>query len=400
VNTRKPLWLLAIAYCLFQGQMAAGHVLDASNLFLNFENDRIHGRIEVAVRDINTALGLDLPTGAAASLDDVMPHIAELQRYLDQHVDLHIAGRSGPLPFTDVGMLKVTVASFVQLNFSYDGLDEDISKIDVDYSVLFDRAPNHRGLLVIENNWKTGTFNNEANVSLIFEPGRERQTLDLSDSSTWRGFAAMVRLGTHHIWIGLDHILFLLALLLPSVVQRGAGNRWEPVAKFSTALIHVIKVVTVFTVAHTITLSLAALNAMTLPSRLVESVIAISIAAAALNIFVPIFRDRIWLVVFAFGLFHGFGFASVLREMGIPSSYMVHSLLGFNIGVELGQVAIVIGLFPVLYLLGRSIYYSRLLLPAMTAGLIAVSLYWFTERAFLIDLPAGEILHNIIAWVV
>ena len=86
------------------------------------------------------------------------------------------------------------------------------------------------------------------------------------------------------------------------------------------ALIYVIKVVTIFTIAHTITLSLAALGAVSLSSRLVESIIAFSIAVAALNIIVPIFRDRIWLVVFAFGLFHGFGFASVLGEYGIPST--------------------------------------------------------------------------------
>jgi len=211
-----------------------------------------------------------------------------------------------------------------------------------------------------------------------------------------RGFSAMVRLGTHHIWIGIDHILFLMALLLPAVVQR-QDHKWVPVESFRKAIIHVIKVVTVFTVAHTITLSLAALNAVSLSSRLVESIIALSIAIAALNIIVPVFKERIWMVVFAFGLFHGFGFASVLSEIGIPSNYMVHSLLGFNVGVELGQVAIVVGLFPVLYFLGRSLIYSRYVLPATTLVLITISLYWFVERAFLIDLPAGAIVNSLIA---
>ena len=249
-------------------------------------------------------------------------------------------------------------------------------------------------MLVVETNWKTGTFNDEANVLLVFEPGLERQTLDLSDSSTWQGFVAMVRMGTHHIWIGIDHIL--IALLLPAVVYRQDVG-WQPVTEFRSALIHVIKVVTIFTVAHTITLSLAALQAIVLPSRLVESVIAISIAIAALDIVVPVFRHRIWWIVFAFGLFHGFGFASVLGEIGIPPSYMLHSLFGFNLGVEIGQVAIVLAVFPVLYLLRQQSAYVKALLPAAAAILIAVSLYWFIERAFLVDLPAGAIVNSIIA---
>jgi hypothetical protein len=389
--------LLLALCCLLQFQHAAGHALDQSNLFLNFESARVHGRLELAIGDINTALNLALPTDDSVSAADIEPYLGQIRNYVNERVKLSLAGRSGQLPFTDTGLIHLSFATFLQLNFSYDALEEEVQEIDIEYALLFDREPDHRGMLVIENNWKSGTFGNEANVSLVFEPGRERQTLDLSDSSTLRGFLAMVRLGSHHIWIGIDHILFLLALLLPAVVQRRDDNRWEPVANFRTAIINVIKVVTVFTVAHTITLSLAALNTVALSSRLVESIIALSIAIAALNIVVPIFRDRIWLVVFAFGLFHGFGFASVLGEIGIPSSYLVHSLLGFNVGVELGQVAIVIGVFPVLYLAGRSMFYSRFVLPAMTAGLIAVSLYWFTERAFLVDLPAGEIINNILA---
>jgi hypothetical protein len=135
---------------------------------------------------------------------------------------------------------------------------------------------------------------------------------------------------------------------------------------------------------------------VSLSDRLVESVIAISIAIAALHIFVPVFRGGLWWVVFAFGLFHGFGFASVLGEIGIPDKYLVHSLLGFNIGVELGQVAIVMAVFPVLFLLRNTLLYNRLLMPAAAAALIMVSLYWFTERAFEVDLPAGAIMNSII----
>ena len=144
---------------------------------------------------------------------------------------------------------------------------------------------------------------------------------------------------------------------------------------FKPAIIHVVAVVTIFTVVHTITLSLAALQTISLSSRLVESVIALSIAIAALDVIVPIFGRRIWWIVFAFGLFHGFGFASVLSSIGIPSDYLVHSLLGFNVGVELGQVVIVCAVFPVLFLTRASFLYTHVVLLYGSGLLILIAGY-------------------------
>ena len=154
-----------------------------------------------------------------------------------------------------------------------------------------------------------------------------------------------------------------------------------------------------FTLAHSLTLGGAALGWVELPSRLVESIIALSIAIAAADLIVPIFGRKILVVVFVFGLFHGFGFASVLALMNIPSSYLPLTLLGFNVGVELGQLVIVCALFPLLYVLRTTVLYRRYLVTLGATGLIAVSLYWFTERAFEVDLPAGEWLNNLVALV-
>lgn len=175
---------------------------------------------------------------------------------------------------------------------------------------------------------------------------------------------------------------------------------WEPIAQARAALINTVKIVTVFTIAHSITLSLAALEIILLPPRLVESVIALSIAIAALNIVIPLFGERIWWVVFVFGLFHGFGFASVLSEMGIASNYLPLTLLGFNLGVELGQIAVVCAVFPVLFALRNTRHYPRFTLRYGAACLIFVSLYWFVERAFNVDLPAGEIAQKLLKSVV
>ena len=392
---RRTILQVLVLTSIFMSSPGFGHAPDQGNVFLHIEDDIVTGRVEITLKDLNEALGLNMPDSADVTIDDLRPYLDEATSYVTDRVSLTIGPVSGPPPVTGYGLLDASFARFLQFEFAYEDLPEEPREIDVSYSVLFDIQPNHRGMLVIETYWQTGTFMNEGIVSDIFEPGKEQVTLDLSDSSMWSGFMAMVGLGTHHIWIGIDHILFLMALLLPAVVYREKTS-WQPVDGFRAALIEVVKIVTIFTIAHTITLSLAALDIVTLPSRLVESIIAISIAMAALHIIVPVFRGEIWFIVFAFGLFHGFGFASVLGEIGIPDSYLVHSLLGFNVGVELGQIAIVVVVFPVLYVLRSTLSYTRLFLPAAATVLILVSLYWFTERAFEVDLPAGAIVQDIL----
>ncbi len=156
-----------------------------------------------------------------------------------------------------------------------------------------------------------------------------------------------------HIWIGFDHILFLLSLLLPAVLIWRA-SRWQAVETFRAAFVDVFRIVTSFTVAHSITLSLATLGFVSLPSRWVESAIAASVVLAALNNLWPLFHGRRWMVAFGFGLIHGFGFASVLVDLGLPRETLVLALVGFNLGVEAGQLAIVALFLPLAFALRRT----------------------------------------------
>ena len=190
-----------------------------------------------------------------------------------------------------------------------------------------------------------------------------------------------------HIWIGFDHILFLLSLLLPAVLVW-LPPRWLPAPRLRDALIDVAKIVTAFTLAHSITLTLATLGLIALPSRLVESAIAASVMLAALNNLFPLFQGRRWLMAFGFGLIHGFGFATVLSELQLPQDALLLALLAFNGGVELGQLAIVAVFLPLAFGLRASRFYRRVVLQGgswVIAGLAAV---WFVERAFSLKLLA------------
>ena len=211
-------------------------------------------------------------------------------------------------------------------------------------------------------------------------PDRQRAALASAPRPLAAQFLDFAREGVWHIWIGFDHILFLLSLLLPAVLVASSATRARADA-FAPVLIDVLKVVTAFTVAHSITLSLAALSVVQLPSRFVESAIALSVVLAAINNIRPIVRERRWLVAFSFGLIHGFGFASVLADLGLPQEALLLALVAFNLGVEAGQLAIVCAFLPVAYALRATIFYRRIVLHAGSAAIAAIAAVWLAERA-------------------
>jgi len=203
-------------------------------------------------------------------------------------------------------------------------------------------------------------------VQFAFTPeSREtRVTLDAAPAGG-PGTASFVLLGIEHILSGWDHLLFLLGLLL-----RGGG--WLSLAKIITA----------FTLAHSVTLALAVLDVVVLPDRLVEAVIALSIAfVAAENLFLRPVVARRWLVSFCFGLVHGFGFSSALRELGLPTHGLLLSLFGFNAGVEIGQAVVVAVALPALALL-RDTHWERRMIWSSSLAILLVGVVLFVERAF------------------
>lgn len=183
------------------------------------------------------------------------------------------------------------------------------------------------------------------------------------EPSVWGHAAEFFKLGMKHIFLGYDHILFLLALL---VVDR---------------LGTVVKIVTSFTVAHSLTLMLAALQVVALPSRFIESAIAATIVYVAIeNLWVKDTHHRWWLT-FAFGLIHGFGFANVLRELGLPAAGLARSLIAFNLGVEAGQLAIVATVWP-LWRLGANRPWGVWLARGSSVAIGICGLLWLLDRTF------------------
>jgi hypothetical protein len=247
--------------------------------------------------------------------------------------------------------------------------------------MFYEDDPLHRGLLLVEYNARTGINYGSEYVAMVFGPTSTDQPLALTSIPTQLVPRDMVWQGVLHIWMGIDHVLFLIALMLPTVLVVN-GDSWRPVPGFRRAVWNLLKIVTIFTIAHSLTLLLAAMGILDVPSRLVESVIALSIVLVALNNITGRVREGSQLAILGLGLFHGLGFATVMGHLPFRTVFLLRNVLGFNIGVELGQMAIVAVLFPALFLLRARPLYMPVVLKGGSLVLILISGVWFVQRAF------------------
>ncbi|MFS0754812.1 HupE/UreJ family protein [Noviherbaspirillum sp. 1P10PC] len=350
---------------------AHAHKPSDSYLSLSVKENVVAGQWDIALRDLDFAIGLDTDANGAITWGELRSRRAEIEAYALSRLQISSAGSTCPLRPDALLVDNHTDGAYAVLQFQAQCAAVRDS-LQVRYRLFFDIDPQHKGLLRLQYQGASSTG--------IFSPDKADQPFSLSAPSRLQQFLDYLREGIWHIWIGYDHILFLLALLLPAVAMREAGA-WKPVSAFRPAFWNVLRIVTAFTVAHSITLTLATLGVVSLPSRWVESTIAASVVIAALNNVFPLFRERRWVMAFLFGLIHGFGFASVLSDLGLPQDALVLALVGFNVGVEVGQLAIVAAFLPLIYLLRRSWLYRRLLLLGGSILIAILASIWLIERA-------------------
>ena len=365
---RRLLWLPAL---VLAAPLAQAHIASNGFLTLQVEHAQVSGALELAIRDGELAVGLDRDGDGKVTWGELRASQTALQNYLLQH--LHLAGADGPcrMEFSSVQVNERVDGNYLWLPFTV-ACGSVGTHLSIDYTVLDAEDPSHRGLLTLSSNGATQTA--------VLGGAPAARLFELDHPSPWVAFIEYLRAGIWHIWSGIDHLLFLLSLLLPAVLLR-RENRWEAVPIAAPAFVGIVKVVTAFTLAHSITLSLAAFDVIRLPGRLTESVIAASIIVAALNNVFPRVTDGRWRIAFAFGLLHGFGFASVLAEMGLPKGARLVSLVAFNLGVEAGQLAVVLAVMPLAYLLRSTAFYRRGVMPWGSSAIAALALVWFMQRA-------------------
>jgi hypothetical protein len=364
---------------LLMAAPAAAHLTPNSEIRLDFGARRVEAEVIIPVAELGFALRRPIQTALGPVQDrDVRRYVASSLSVPDwrlEPVTIDIVHEAGP-PDLRARFTLIPPANASPRRF------------DLHYTGVIDRVPNHIVLVVARNDFAGGHLSERAEMLGGMQPGATTLHIDRGHGSDWRGFVSAIGLGMHHIAEGHDHLLFLIALLLPAPVLA-AGRRWNGYGCWRHTLHGLVAVVSAFTVGHSLTLIGGAFFGWKLPPQPVEIGIAISILVSAVHAWRPMFPGREMYVAAGFGLVHGLAFATLIGRFGLEPLQKAKSILGFNLGIELVQLMVVAAVMPALILLARTRYYPAVRTTgALFAGIAALA--WIVERTLGVDNPVGR----------
>lgn len=373
MNVRTMLTLGVFALAVFCPSAARGHTPSETHLTLFITPTNFAGQWDVALIDLQQGLRIEPDAFRALAAEEQQRRLEALAIDIVTILDVKADGTALAFSVTDLETVTLKSADYARVKFGAPAGTNRIAAIAIDARSIFRVDTNMHGLLRVEHDGRTETA--------TFSSGASARVFTLAEPASRMAQAwTFIREGAEHILEGPDHILFLLALLLPAVLRREAGV-WKATEAFRPAAMNIVKIVTAFTIAHSITLSLAVLGIVKAPARVVEPLIAASVVAAAVNNVRPWFGDRGWMVAFGFGLVHGLGLASGLIEFGLRREALVLALVSFNVGVEVGQLGIVALFLPVAFGLRETRFYREVVLKFGSAAVILVAAVWVAQRA-------------------
>ena len=373
-SSLRRRWLSLAALLVFAlcSGSAMAHKASDSYLQIHAQPGELSVRWDIALRDLDIALDLDADADGKLTWAEVKAAWPRIERY----ASARLAIEGCTLRSTGRGLERRNDGAYAVLHLASNCSLAATPAIS--YTLFADVDPTHRGIAKIE---RPG----QPIMLLVLDPtAGAAQVATKGEGAAVAGNGPprfeFLGEGIRHIIGGYDHVLFLLCLLLPAVIRRDGQGGWRPVDKLSQAIWPVFGIVTAFTVAHSITLGLAAMKLVSLPSSFIEPAIAVTIALAAVDNIWPFFPVRRIVVTFFFGLIHGFGFASVLAELKLPTADFVWALLQFNIGLELGQLMIVVAATAVLFALRDWRRYRLVVVRGGSLVAMSIAGLWFVER--------------------
>ena len=345
---------------------AWSHTGSTAFIELTQTQNSIDGEWLLALRDLEVAVGLDADQDGNLTWGEIDARRAALNTYARANLQASVDNSICPVMF-DEGA-PVLLDDLVYWRWPlHIGCANGAQPATLKYSALFNLDTTHRAIV----KWRDGAQRSER--VLVFSP--QQQILPLhAMQSAWSSLA-LIGVGVRHILEGYDHLLFLMALLVPIIFAKQLSPR--------AALRDLLKVITAFTVGHSITLAIATLSGWSPPARWVEAAIALTVVLAGINIVRPLFRDASWRMAGAFGLIHGFGFAAALRDLELVRAQLALSLLNFNLGVEAGQLLVVTLVCPLLLALARVQRTAPLLRTGSAWTIVAIGGVWLAQRTVL-----------------
>ena len=354
---------------LLLGTAALAHKASDSYLTLTPQGAEVAARWDIALKDLDGELDLDADGDGRIRWGEVSAKQPDLLAHALSHLQLSQAGNSCTPRPPSLRLTRHSDGVYAVLDFSF-FCAAAVKEVTLDYSLLFDVDAQHRGLVRLAgagDSWVAFSAGERSRPLTFAEVSRAHQM--------WEAFTS----GVHHIAIGWDHLCFLFALLLPSVLRKRGGT-WESVERLKPALLEVLKVVTSFTVAHSITLGLAAFDVIRPEPKWVEVAIAASVGLAALNNLWTLLPEGRWSLAFGLGLLHGFGFVNAMQDLGAGAGGIWASVLGFNLGVEAGQTVIVVLFVPLAFALRNTRLYRLGMFQLGSVGILCAAVWWLGQR--------------------
>ena len=346
-----------------------------ASLMLDYHADFIDAELQLPASRIAKVFGQQLtPTSLGIYQPELASYVSSrVHAWTPQHTSWTVQLQT-PLILATIDGADYVVAHFALVP----PLHASVRDLILEDDVITDSLPSQVVLVSVRSDWASSTFASDPELIGVIN-GEERSVQIDRRSGNWtRGFQSVFHLGVRHIAEGTDHLLFLLALLLPAPLLYRA-NRWVDFASVHHAFLQILRVVTAFTLGHSLTLALAASGVVHVPGKPIEVLIAVSILVSAVHAIRPLFPGRESFIAGGFGLVHGLAFASTLAELGLRSWERVASIFAFNIGIEAMQLLVVLCIMPSLVLLSRTRFYTPFRLAgAAFAGL--ASLGWIIER--------------------
>jgi hypothetical protein len=372
--TRVLDWFAYVAaalcvFCILGAPKALSHESSTSYLKLDARADgSLNGSLDVGVLDLSFSVPLDADGDGRVLWREVEAAQPAISALVADKLIVERGGRQCTFHVADVLVTRHVGEPYLSLPFA--GRCEAAGLLRIRSDLFFNEDSGHRTLFDV----RTAS---ETMAGFLMVSAREWKQPQAPQP--WTTFAAFVVQGIWHVWTGYDHLAFLLSLLLPCALTAGRGA-WRPAEGLRVVLRDLLRIITAFTVAHSITLGLATLHVVSVSARIIEPLIAATIIIAALlNLFPKGARLRLPLA-FSFGLIHGFGFALALSELAPVRGQIVALLAGFNIGVELAQLSVVLLIAPVLVLLRQSVVYATRLMPAASVAVAAAGFIWLGAR--------------------
>lgn len=382
--TRVRTWLLSVLVAISAAASAQAHLTPNSEISLDIGHSLVAAEVIVPLAELAYA------QGAAGSAQTLTP--AALQRELMDHISVTSPdGRAWSLALRDAGIVEAPGGpNFKARLLMRPPPGAGLRRFDLTYSLVIDRIPNHVVLVLQRSDFDGGRLSARPRMIGGLQGAVRTLRIDPGPGAGWRGFAAAIGLGMHHIAKGHDHLLFLITLMLPApLIAR--GGRWAGYGGLGYTARRLVGVVSAFTVGHSITLIGGAVLGWQLPMQPVEVLIAVSILVSSVHAWRPLFAGREPWVAGGFGLVHGLAFATLIGQFGLEPLQKAQCILGFNMGIELVQLAVVGVVAPALIVLARTPRYSGLRRGgAIFTGVAAVA--WIVERAVGAENPVGRLV--------